>query len=78
MRRGDALGNSPIEAMLDKDSGYRARCRYAGLKRAAYWRALGHPNLVLARIASQATYAARRRAKELAAQADDAIPPPPE
>ena len=35
----------------DSQSGYRARCKLGGLRRAAYWAAQGFPNLVRARAA---------------------------
>jgi len=43
--------------------GYLFRCRGAGLKRAAYWREQGFPNLVLAR-AAMAKIRAERRQQE--------------
>ena len=42
-------------------TGYLFRCRYAGLKRAAYWRGLGFPNLALANAARAKLHEQRRR-----------------
>lgn len=43
------LRSYPILMPFTHENGYACRCRGAGLARAAYWRALGFPNLVLAR-----------------------------
>jgi len=47
--------------------GYLFRCRGAGLKRAAFWRELGFPNLVRAR-AAYAKIRAERRRQQVAKQ----------
>ena len=44
-------------------TGYRARCRLAGLRRAAFWRELGFPNLKLANAARRLNAARRREDK---------------
>ena len=53
----------------------RERARAHGRNRAAFWRALGWPNLARATAAHVANAAARRAAKLAAAQ--DEIDPPP-
>jgi hypothetical protein len=45
------------------DNAYSMRQRWHGLHRAAFWRALGFPNLVLARAARQRNLARRREQK---------------
>ena len=49
---------------LSSTEAYALRCRQAGLKRAAYWRALGFPNLKLAREAFKLKCAKRRLEKQ--------------
>lgn len=47
------------------DSGKFYRRRLAGLRRAAFWKALGNPNLVLARAKHSENARLRREAKAL-------------
>ena len=60
-----------MASLFDSDRGKLARCRQGGLKRAAYWRELGWPNLKLARAQYALNAAARRAAKELAQRRKD-------
>jgi hypothetical protein len=50
--------------LSDPDAARRARCRLNGLHRAAFWRALGFPNLKRATEAHKANAAKRRAEKE--------------
>ena len=49
--------------LFTPETGYACRCRYAGLKRAAFWRQHGFENLVRARAAYAKIRAERRRQK---------------
>jgi len=51
------------------DNAYSMRQRWHGLHRAAFWRALGFPNLVLARAARRRNLA-RKREEKARAQAE--------
>jgi hypothetical protein len=54
----------PPHMPFNSETARAAYCRFAGLRRAAFWRALGFPNLVRAREAR-----ARKRARAAAEQA---------
>ena len=61
VKRGDhTIPRMPFKT---SEEGYRARCRLAGLNRAAYWRELGFPNL---KRATAARMEKRRQRKMLA------------